>query len=555
MMSLLDKFAILFETDSSEAASEVDGLNKKLGETEREANKATKGLSSASGSSESLSVSFAQAAKTAAGLLASFIALDAIKSNIIQTTQLDDALGKLATTMGFNIQKIDAWGAAAEINGGSAAAFQATVVGLQDQLSDIQFGGGQKIIQDLSRMGVSAFNSNGQIKDTFDLLADVSGVFEGMNAQQSAAFGKRLGLDQGTILLLQQGRIGVQQLVEQQERLGGATKESYLAAADFNDAQFNLNRTLTSVWQTINTAILPVLTRMIESITDVILWLRENKDFTIGFFIAFGTAITAIALPAIKALVAAIIGIAAPFAAPFAAVLGLAAVFALLFEDVKAYIEGNDSLIGDLAKKYEWFGKIVDGLIAGFKAFWEDLNSLFDWTLLFATNPVEAINVAINKLKQEFTDLWSFIVGLFDFSFISDALGGVLEPIFGVSDKLSGAGSWLKSLVGFDSDEKSTNDSDWFKSLVGFGDDDSMSQTMAATEQALSVMNVYAGNPLNSTSNSYGGAMVQNQNQFMFNNTITAKGANPEQIKNELTEEWARQLAAAGNMLDDGVSY
>jgi hypothetical protein len=541
MMSLLDRFAILFETDSSEAASEVDGLNKKLGETEREANKATKGLDSASSSSESLSVNFAQAAKTAAGLLASFIALDAIKSNIIQTAQLDDALGKLTTTMGFNIQNMDAWGAAAVINGGSADAFQATVVGLQDQLSDIQFGGGQQIIQDLSRMGVSAFNSSGKIKDTFDLLKDVSGVFEGMSAQQSASFGKRLGLDQGTILLLQQGRAGVQKLVEQQDRLGGVTMESYLAAADFNDAQFNLNRTLTSVWQTINTAILPVLTSMMNSITDVISWLRENKDFTVGFFVAFGTAITAIALPAIKALVVAVAGMVAPFAAPVAAVLGLAAVFALLFEDVKAYIEGNSSLIGDLAKKYEWFGNIVDGLIAGFKLFWEDLNSLFDWTLLFATNPSEAINVAVNKLKQEFGDLWSFIVGLFDFSFISDTLSGVLEPIksmlnFGVGDKLSDA-------------------SGWFKSLVGFGDDDSINQTVAATERAMSVMNVYAGNPLNSTSNSYGGAMVQNQNQFMFNNTITAKGANPEQIKSELTEEWARQLAAAGNMLDDGVSY
>ena len=111
---------------------------------------------------------------------------------------------------------------------------------------------------------------------------------------------------------------------------------------------------------------------------------------------------------------------------------------------------------------------------------------------------------------------------------------------FGASDKLSG--------------DKLSGAGNWFKGLVGFGDDDSMNQTMAATEQALSVMNVYAGNPLNNVSN-YGGAMVQNQNQFMFNNTITAKGANPEQIKNELTEEWARQLAAAGNMLDDGVSY
>lgn len=522
-MSLLDKFTILFDTDSSEASESVDDLNKKLGDTKDKANEAVDGMDDASDSANEMSFNFAEAAKSATALIATFVAFDAIKDTITQTALMTDELGKLTSTMGFNIKQMDAWGAAAERNGGSASSFQASVVGLQDQLSDIQFGGGQQIIQDLAMMGVSAFNSNGQLKDTFSLLESVAGVFEGMSARQSASFGRRLGLDQGTILLLQQGRVGVQQLVEQQERLGSATEESYLAAADFNDAQDNLNRSLTSIWQTINTAILPIFTSFLNGVTDIVNWMRDNKDFTIGFFIAIGTAITAVALPAITSLVGAIAGIAAPFAIPVAAVAALAAGFALLFEDVKAYIEGNDSLIGDLAKKYEWFGFIVEGLVEGFKNLWEDLKDLFDWSLLLVSNPSEAINVMTSKMKQELSDLWGWIKSLFDFSFLSDAVSSAFGGV---------------------------------KDFFGFGDEERMQRLITNTEIAMQVSSVYSANPLNSynpymqpSSNTY------NNNNISFNNQISAKGVTPEEVRGEFSNEFGRQLTSASNMLDDGVDY
>lgn len=522
-MSLLDRFTVLFETDSAEASQNVDELHKKLKDTERGANDATGAMDDASNSADDMGVNFAAAAKTAAALLASFVALDAIKDTITQTALMTDTLGKLTTTMGFNIQQMDAWGAAAERNGGSAAALQSSVIGLQDQLSDIQFGGGQQIIQDLAMMGVSAFNSNGQIKDTFDLLEDVSGVFEGMSARQSSSFGKRLGLDQGTILLLQQGRVGVQQLVEQQERLGSANEEAYLAAADFNDAQDNINRSLNSVFQTINAKILPVFTAFLNGITGIVTWMRENEDFTIGFFVALGSTIAYVVLPAVKSLAVAVWGLAAPFALPIAAVAALAAAFALLFEDVKAYIEGNDSLIGDLAKKYEWFGDIVDGLIEGFKMFWDDLNALFDWTILFAQNPIEAINVAISKLKQEFTDLWSWIKQLFDFSFLGEAVTGAFGSM---------------------------------KDFFGFGDSEMIGQISANTEKAMMVSGAYAANPLNTApSYQYATSQRSSYNNYSFHNSIQAKGVTPEQVSQQLNDEFGRQLAAAGSLSDDGINY
>lgn len=520
-MALLDKFLILFETDSAESSQEVDELNKKLKDTEKNANDAIDSMDDASDSANEMGFNFAEAAKSAATLIATFVAFDAIKDRITETALLTDTIGKLTQTEGLNIIQMDAWGAAAERNGGSASAFQASVIGLNDQLSEIQFGGGQQIIQTLAMMGVSAFNSNGQIRDTFSLLESLAGVFEGMSARRSASLGRRLGLDQGTILLLQQGRVGVQQLVEQQERLGAATEESYLAAANFNDAQDNLNRTLTSVWQTINTAILPILTDLLDGIRNVIQWMRENEDFTIGFFIAIGTAITAVALPAITSLVGAIAGIAAPFALPIAAIASLATGFALLFEDVKAYIEGNSSLIGDLANKYEWFGTVVDGLIDVFKNLWKGIEQLFDFGQLLVENPKEALAKMKQSFINVFTDIWDFVKDLFDFDAFLNRWTENFTTMFNI-----------------------------------FGDDEDGQRISENTLRAIQISNIYGANPLNTyTPNIAGGTNVYNSNNFAFSNSISAKGVTPEQVDRQLTDEFGRQVATAGNMLDDGISY
>lgn len=520
-MSLLDRFAILFETDSAEASQEVDELNKKLKDTDKNANDAVDSMDDASDSADEMGFNFAEAAKSAATLIATFVAFDAIKDRITETALLTDTIGKLTQTEGLNIIQMDAWGAAAERNGGSASAFQASVIGLNDQLSEIQFGGGQQIIQTLAMMGVSAFNSNGQIRDTFSLLESLAGVFEGMSARRSASLGRRLGLDQGTILLLQQGRVGVQQLVEQQERLGAATEESYLAAANFNDAQDNLNRTLTSVWQTINTAILPILTDLLDGVRNVIQWMRENEDFTIGFFIAIGTAITAVALPAITSLVGAIAGIAAPFALPIAAIASLATGFALLFEDVKAYIDGNSSLIGDLANKYEWFGTVVDGLIDVFKNLWKGIEQLFDFGQLLVENPKEALVKMKQSFIKVFTDIWDYVKDLFDFDAFLNRWTENFTTMFNI-----------------------------------FGDDEDGQRISENTLRAIQISNIYGANPLNTYTPSIAGATnVYNSNNFAFSNSISAKGVTPEQVDRQLTDEFGRQVATAGNMLDDGISY
>ena len=44
-----------------------------------------------------------------------------------------------------------------------------------------------------------------------------------------------------------------------------------------------------------------------------------------------------------------------PFLLIGAAIAAVGVAFALLYEDVVAYLGGQESYIGDLAEKYEWF--------------------------------------------------------------------------------------------------------------------------------------------------------------------------------------------------------
>lgn len=528
---LLDKFLLLFETDASDAEQDVKGLKQELGETTKGAHQAAKGMDDAGKSADGMAINFADAAKSAAGLLASFFALSAISEQITMTANYTDQLGKLAQTYDLNIQKIDAWGAAVERNGGSAQAFQNNIVNMQTQLDDIQFGGGTEIITTLSMMGVSAFDAQGRIKDTTNILRDLSGVFDGMSKRKSASLGQRLGLDQGTILLLQQGRESIDQLVSRQEMLADTTEESYIASANFNDSIDDMKRGFMGVWQTINTAILPILTDFINGITDVIVWMRKNEDFTIGFFLAIAGVLTKLLIPAVYSLVA---GFAA-LSWPIVLIGSLAAAFALLYEDVKAYVNGNESLLGDLAKKYDWFKTILDGFISGVKELWGDLNALFDWTLLLFKNPTEAMAMAKDKLWQELSDLWEMIKNLFDFSSLFDGIdiSGKFKGLFGLGD------------------EETTRS---VENRIDLGE-----ETKRAVENSrniASTASLYGTNPLN-TQNSYttmyGSRNVYNTNNMNFNNNIEAKGANSEDIERVFTDQFGNQLVMAGGMIEDGI--
>jgi hypothetical protein len=347
-MSLLDTFALIFETDADDAADDVDRLSGSLDDASTSGDKTSKSLNKLSSESKQSSAMLGGLAKSLGTVIAAYVSLHAFT----QAATATDTVGKFTETLGLNIEEIDAWGAAVERNGGSADSFRGAVDALNTALGDVALGGGGDIADTLGRLGVSALDSTGRIKQVTQILPELADAFQNITKRESVAFGRKLGLDQGTILLLQQGRNAVQGLVEQQRQLGGRTEEGYKAAAEFNDEIGNTQRIFVGMSDSMNQKVLPVLSKLLRGFQDIAMWMDDHSDVVEGFFLAAATAISYFYLPAIIAAATSTWAAIAPFLAMAGVVIRLGAAIGLLYEDVKAYLGGQESFIGKLAAKY-----------------------------------------------------------------------------------------------------------------------------------------------------------------------------------------------------------
>jgi len=376
-MSLLSTFAILFETDAKKATKETEELSDALDDVEKGAEGAADSVDDATKSYNDNSSSAGVLTKSMVGLIATFVTFDAIASKVFDTASGVDTLGKLSQTIGLNIVDLDAWGVAAARNGGSAEAFRGTVESLQNSLQDISITGGGEIINTLAMIGVQATTSAGKIKSAFDVLPEIAEAFRGMSTEQSFAFGKRLGLDQGTILTLQQSRYEIDKLVERQKMLGGVTKEGYEAAAKFNDQWDDSKRSFNALWLSANSTILPMLSNILKGLETMVTWVKNNSELVEGFFLGVGGVITAVYLPAISAAAAATLIAIAPFLAIGAAIVAVGVAVGVLYEDITAWVDGSKSAIGEIVGSFENMKAKVTGIFDDIIQKWKDVTGFF----------------------------------------------------------------------------------------------------------------------------------------------------------------------------------
>ena len=356
-MSMLSVFGIAFETDAKEAKNEVEGLSGALDDAKGSSEGAAGGLDLASDAADSGAMAMGSVTKAIGGMILAYVTLDAVASGVLDNALNIDALGKFTQRLGENIVEMDAWGAAVERNGGSAEAFQGTVDNLSTSLAEMKITGGGEIVNTLAMMGVSATKAGGEVKSAFDVLPEIATAFESMSAGESNAFGKKLGLDQGTILLLQQGGAAVDALVEKQKLLGGVTEQGAKDAAVFNDAWDDTKRAFNGLWMSANSSILPALTSVLELLQSGVAWVKENKTLVEGFFIGVAGVITAMYLPAMVQVAAATLVAIAPFLAIGAAIAAVGVAVALVYEDFQKWASGGESVMGKILGPFEDFKK------------------------------------------------------------------------------------------------------------------------------------------------------------------------------------------------------
>ena len=292
-------------------------------------------------------------------------AATALTALTIKSTSASDELGKLAGEVNTSVEDIDAYGFALQRSGGQAEGMATSLRNLSRRASEAARGIGEGV-EAFGLLGVSSTNSDGSLKNSAQLMLEISAGLQGVENARQIELADKLGLTD-SIRLLQQGPAEIQKLVAEAKALGVVTEEDAFIAAEFQDGLTDLWKVLGDVARTISRELAPIMKETVKRFTE---WWKINRDlvnqniarfFELAMIAAKGlkTALLVLGgLAILKALgsIAALLKLirvrilAATVAAIILPALLGAAALALvaLIEDSFGFLEGKESLIGQL---------------------------------------------------------------------------------------------------------------------------------------------------------------------------------------------------------------
>ena len=288
-MSILDTFYVLFKADTTD-------LKKGSSEAESILSKTQDKLKATSKQSDMLGASFLTAAKSAAGLLGGLLTIGTIVSGLKDAVSYVDEIGDASRRLNVDPTVLDAWGHAVQRTGGSAREFQSSL---------------ESLATHLGTTNEIALQALPHLADSFSRLSQF----------QALQLGKHLGIDQGTIYLLQQGRREVESVIKQQKELGLVTQAQVEITRKYDNAIYDAGRAYSELSRQFAISVLP-------GITVAINYFIEHKDIIIGSMGAITIAATAMG--------AAFLG-ASKSVKLLAAALGILAIGAV-YEDIKGFV-------------------------------------------------------------------------------------------------------------------------------------------------------------------------------------------------------------------------
>lgn len=297
-MAVLETLYLLFKSDTKDAQKGINEVNESLKTFKRQ---------------------IVQAGIATFGLMSIF-------KNVSDTFDYFTNLNLVSQTLGVSTEKLDEWAGALVKTGGSIDSFKGSLQNLSEK-----------------------FNiAPERILKLLPMLAD---SFHRMNQFQALRYGKMLGLDEGTILLLQQGRRELQALLDRQKELGIITKEDALAFGKFRFELSNTGRGFRTIFETLAIMAIPILTKVMQKFQDFAIHIKEHSGLIKGALLPLIAAFGVLAVTMIAANL--------PFYLMIAGLAALSAAFGLAYDDLETYRKGGKSVIGELKSRWPELTKII----------------------------------------------------------------------------------------------------------------------------------------------------------------------------------------------------
>lgn len=375
----------------------------------------------------------------------------------------------LSERLGVGVEELQAFQFAAGLAG----------VGAEDAAKGLQFlsknvgeaiGGNKEAVETFAKLGVTLKGSNGEVRETGDLMPEIADAFEkmGSDAERTATAMKLFGKSGAALIpLLKGGSAEAKKMFGEFQRLGGGMSKEFVAAADKAGDEIDKLKFAMGNWRSqIAFAILPAVTRGAQKLQDWVVKLQKlTKETNLAKYswAAMGTGAAA-ALFKMAAGFTKLLGLVPKGGSFWQTLLGMGelgliiagiGLLVLAFDDLYTWLSGGESIIGD----------IIDGLfgVGSSKDVIEEVSKIFSefMTEFSAFKPiieefgrlfVAAFKMALPYLvaieKDNLQRMAAALVGIIKFvRMLTEELGAGLE-LFGRF--ATGAGN-VMSKLGMDS--------------------------------------------------------------------------------------------------------
>ena len=393
-MSLIATYSILFETKGA------DKVRSDTKQTESAAEKSAQATEKTGKAADKSADSFKKLSTQIIKTLAPIAGLAALLNRTLSFASQAEEMSYLAQNTGMAVEKFQALAIAAENYGGSAEGIAGSMQGLNANLQNMRLGrGGGSVEEAAITYGINLYGENG-LATAEELLMNVAERFESLDSMQQLDLGQRLGLDEGTIRLLQTGVANVQKELERGAKYSLFSKEDIENSRQFQRTMRDIKLGLSQIFGIVARSLLPAFTWLGDKISNALQLFSEHSGFILGFL---GTVSAALGVMAIKA------GLAfAPFLIAVGLITAVAAAIGLLIDDIVNFWQGNESLIGTFIDSVKFvFDALWDFIKEGFQA-------VLDWLAdtkigklvkgLFGGKESEGAD-ADPKVKQEIFDM------------------------------------------------------------------------------------------------------------------------------------------------------
>lgn len=364
-----------------------------------------------------------------------------IKSQLTEFTDAALEVDTASKTLGMDIKEFQGWQKAAEKVGLETQDLVQLFGDVSDRMYDAVLHDAGPFKDAVDDIGISLKGVKEGATSSADMLLRFAKAVEKMPKDKAHGLLTQYSFDPKSIRLIMMGEKELEKLIKTENEKSGFDKQDIEIAKKQKEAQQRLKKAWESISYLFSSTVYPAITILLELLSDLLGWVKENEQFVILFFTGLAGVITGLMLPALTAMATAAWAAIAPFT-PLIAVVGAVA---LVIDDLITYIKGGESAFGSF---WKIFGE-GDELGARFKSLWEGIKSI-----------LESVGAALKAVAKAFILIFS-LTGQ-----------GVVKAIEGIWKGVTNLYNVLKSMLNWVAQKLYDLLPDWIKDWLG-GDESS----------------------------------------------------------------------------------